>query len=141
LGNAGSITELKGTKIMTTEDNKKIVIRWMETFNSRDLAAIDRLTDEIFPPTWKSHTPSYPDNPHDRQGWKQMIHEIFTDYPDYHFTFEDLIAEGDKVVARGNYVGTRAVSKESLNQDFIGIIRFAEGKFVEMWELVVPGVW
>ena len=135
------MTELKGTKIMTTEDNKKILIRWMETFNSRDLAAIDRLTDEMFPPTWISHTPSFPDEPHDREGWKRMIHGIFADYPDYHFTFEDLIAEGDKVVARGNYLGTHAVSKEPYNHHFIAISRHSEGKIVEVWELMTPGVW
>ena len=126
---------------MTTEDNKKNVIRWIETFNSRDLAAIDRLTDEIFPPTWISHTPSFPDEPHDREGRKQMIRAIFTDYPDFHFTFEDLIAEGDKTVARGNYIGTHAVSKEPFNQQFIAITRWSEGKIVEMWELMVPGAW
>jgi predicted ester cyclase len=138
---SGSVIELKGTKIMTTEDNKKILIGWMETFNSRDLAAIDRLTDEIFPPTWISHTPSYPDNPHDREGWKQMIRAIFADYPDYHFTFDDLFGEGDKMVGRGNYLGTHAVSNEPFNQQFIGITRLSEGKIVEVWELIVPGVW
>ena len=125
---------------MTAEDNKKILIRWMETFNSRDLAAIDRMTDEMFPPTFITHTPSY-DNPTDREGRKQMMHAILTDYPDFHFTFEDLIAEGDKTVARGNYVGTHAVSNDPFNQHFIGITRWSEGKIVETWELMVPGAW
>jgi predicted ester cyclase len=137
----GPLTELKGAKNMTTEDNKKNLIRWMETFNSRDLAAIDRMTDEIFSPAWISHTPSSPDQPHDREGWKQMFRAIFTDYPDFHFTFEDLIAVGDKTVARGNYIGTHAVSKEPYNQQFIGISRWSDGKLVEKWELVAPGAW
>ena len=126
---------------MTAEDNKKILIRWMETFNSRDLAAIDRMTDEIFPPTWINHSPSFPDKAHDREGWKQMIRRIFTNYPDYHFTYEDLIAEGDKLVGRGHYLGTHAVSHELFDKHFIGIIHHSEGKVVEMWELMVPGVW
>ena len=126
---------------MGTEDNKKNLIRWMETFNNGDLAVIDRLADEMFPPTWISHTPSFPDQPHDREGWKQMIHAIFADYPDFHFTIEDLIAEGDKTVARGNYLGTHAVSKEPYNQQFIGMSRWSEGKIVEVWELMVPGAW
>jgi predicted ester cyclase len=126
---------------MTTEDNKKIWVRWLETFNSRDLAAIDRLTAEILPPTWITHNPSFPDIPQDRVGWIQMIREIFTDYPDYHFAVEDLIAEGDRLVARGNYLGTHAVSNEPFNQHFIFIARFSEGKIVEIWELTVPGAW
>ena len=126
---------------MTPEENKKILIRWMETFNSGDLAAIDREVGMTFPQTWVSHTPSYPNNPHDREGWKQMIRAIFTDYPDYHFTIEDLFGEGDRLVARGNYIGTHAVSKEPFEQQFISIGRLSEGKFVEIWELILPGIW
>ena len=123
---------------MTIEANKQIIIKWIETFNTRDLAAIEKLADEIFSPEWISYTPFFPDNPHDREGWKQMIRQILTDFPDYQILSEDVIAEDDKVVMRGRYTGTTAATKEPFAMDFIGIARISGGKIVELIEMNVP---
>ena len=119
---------------MTAEENKKIINEYFEIFNTRDVLAIDRITDQLFPPTWISHSPG----PHDREGRKQMIHQIFEDYPDFQMISEDRIAENDKVVTRGRYIGIHAQTKEQFHREFIGIARFSQGMVVEVWELMVP---
>ena len=61
-------------------------------------------------------------------------------FPDLHFTVEDLIAEGDKVVARltasgaqqGVFMGISPTGKRT-TVTAIDIIRIAGGKFVEHW--------
>ena len=62
-------------------------------------------------------------------------------FPDLHFKVEDLIAEGDKLVARVSYGGTHQgefagfpASGKKFNVMGIDIIRFnAEGKAIEHW--------
>ncbi len=60
--------------------------------------------------------------------------------PDYHTTIEDLIAEGDKVMARvtmtgthtGNFWGIPATGRR-VNLTGIYIVRIKDGKIVEHW--------
>ena len=63
--------------------------------------------------------------------------------PDLHLTIEDLIAEGDKVVARntvtgthqGEYMGLPPTGK-SVTYNEIFIVRFAGGRIAETWGVV-----
>jgi predicted ester cyclase len=64
-------------------------------------------------------------------------------FPDLHLNVEDLIGEGDKVVARivvtgthlGDYMGVEPTGK-SIAYDEIFIFRFANGRVVETWGVV-----
>ncbi len=63
-----------------------------------------------------------------------------TAFPDTHFTVEDMIAEGEKVVARLSVSATQQEAYMGLpptgkRATFTGIdvIRFANGKIVERW--------
>src|SRR5919204_87348 len=91
------------------------------------------------PPAYVWHGPGvFPDL--DRAGMKQMMPAFFTALPDLHYTVEDLIAEGDKVVCRltwrathqGEYMGVPATGKV-VTRTAIIISRFAGGKVVEDW--------
>jgi predicted ester cyclase len=65
---------------------------------------------------------------------------IWTAFPDWQYTIEDLITEGDKVVARitvqgthqGNFLGIPATGT-SVTMTEIQIVRVASGQIVDMW--------
>jgi predicted ester cyclase len=65
----------------------------------------------------------------------------FTAFPDLHFTLEDRIAEGDKVVSRWTFHGTHKgelqgmpPSGKQVTMTGISIDRLAWGKVVESWD-------
>ena len=74
------------------------------------------------------------------EGLKQLMAMLNTAFPDRRYTVHDLIAEGDKVVARwtleathrGEYMGVPATGKQ-VTMDGIYIIRFVDGKQAEWW--------
>ena len=76
-------------------------------------------------------------------GQKKMVTMYRTAFPDLELTVEDQIAEGDKVVSRitirgthkGDLMGTPPTGKH-VTITAISIMRFADNKVVEEWELV-----
>ena len=86
---------------MSTEDNKALVRRFYEeVFNQRNLALVDHLftTNHVF------HNP--PTTLHGTEEFKQLLSVYITAFPDAHFTVEDEIAEGERVVIRWTVTGT-----------------------------------
>jgi predicted ester cyclase len=74
---------------------------------------------------------------------KQVWAMLFRVYPDIHLTVEDVIAEGDKVVARNTVTGTHrgefmgvGPTVKSVTYSEIFIFRFADGRVVETWGVV-----
>jgi hypothetical protein len=64
-------------------------------------------------------------------------------FPDIHVTLEDVIAEGDKIVARNTVTGTnlgeymgRPPTGKSVTYNEIFIFRFAAGRIAEIWGVV-----
>lgn len=120
---------------MSIEENKNIVRRYQEIYNSNDLdslrevAAEDLLTPKIMP----GLKPGL-------EGAKEVHARTLIGMPDWHTAIDELIAEGDKVVARitmsgthtGNFWGMPATGKRV---EFTGIyiVRIAGGKIVEHW--------
>jgi len=120
----------------STEANKASVRRFYEeVFNKKNRAAIDEFID----PSCVDHALP-PGLPAGIEGSKQFITMYLTAFPDLHFTVEDLIAEGDKVVARltvrgtqqGAFMGIPPTSKQTTSTA-IDINRFVGGKSVEHW--------
>ncbi len=72
---------------MSTEENKAIVIRVIESINRRDLAALD------------AHPGMH--------GTKEFLGHFFAVFPDAQATIEELVAEGEWVVARMITRGTQ----------------------------------
>jgi steroid delta-isomerase-like uncharacterized protein len=121
---------------MSTEDNKALVRRFYEeVFNRKNIAAID----EFIAPNVVDHA-APPGTPGGIEGQKQLIGQYLTAFPDLHFTVEDMIAEGDKVVDRitargthqGEFMGIPPTGKHA-TVTAIDITRIAGGKFVEHW--------
>ncbi len=95
--------------------------------------------DEVHAPNFVLHNPGLP-NMKDREGLKK--HALAGRTSDTHFTIHDLIAEGDKVVARWTLEATDAVAAVSFGTPPTGkqltltgimISHFEGGKIVEQW--------
>lgn len=77
-----------------SEENKELVKRFYhEMVNKQNLGLIE----ELLAPNYSEHL-----NPSGsgHEGFKQFVDRIASAFPDLQVTVEDLIAEGDKVVAR-----------------------------------------
>ena len=121
---------------MSTEDNKAAVRRFYEeVINKKNLAAIDEFID----PHGIDHALP-PGMPGGIEGSKQFIGMYLTAFPDLHFTVEDMIAEGDRVVSRlttrgthkGALMGIPPTGKQ-VTITGIDINRIVGGKSVEHW--------
>ena len=121
---------------MLTDDNKALVQRFYEeVINQKNLAALD----QFVAPNAVNHTVplGLP------QGPNQFLTMHLNAFPDMKVTVEDLLADGDKVVAlvsiRGTQQGAfRAVSPtgKPITVMGINIFRIVNGKMVEHWGLV-----
>ena len=59
-------------------------------------------------------------------------------WPDLHVTIDDIIAEGDKVMARNSWTATEATSGVKIEFHGFVLWRFANGKIVERWATITP---
>ncbi len=126
---------------MSIEENKATVRRvFEEVWNKGQVALID----ELCAPDFIFHNPSAPDV-HTREDVKRMIAQGLSAFPGIHITIEDMIAEGEQVVARLTYRATNTGEFVTLGMRFpptgkqmmgpeIFIARFASGKVVEAWD-------
>jgi steroid delta-isomerase-like uncharacterized protein len=119
---------------MSTETNKQLVERGFQGLMNRGELA---LADELVSADFVNHE-APPDAPRGPAGLRGMVTMLRTAFPDFHIEVAELIAEGDKVVARttlqgthtGPYVGIPPTGRPFV-QDQIHIFRFADGKAVE----------
>jgi steroid delta-isomerase-like uncharacterized protein len=120
---------------MSTESNKEIVRRYQEAYNKNDLDALD----EILAADLHAHT-SLPGFPAGLEGAKAVHRLSLIGMPDVHTQIDELIAEGDKVVARctvtgthsGDFFGIPATGRQ-IKINGVYIVRIADGKIVEHW--------
>jgi steroid delta-isomerase-like uncharacterized protein len=121
---------------MSPEENKALTRRFYEEiYNQRHLAVIEELTA---PEAFSHEAP--PGTAEGPEGVRQVMHMLASAFPDLRMTVEDLIAEGDKVVARttlsgthqGVFLGIRPTGKQFTERQ-IHILRFTDGKLTEHW--------
>jgi steroid delta-isomerase-like uncharacterized protein len=123
---------------MSTEANKAIVVQlYEEVWNCGNLD----LADKLVAPSAVDHDPQRPPSaPVGPQGLKAVVTMRRRAFPDDHHTIEDLVAEGDKVVARLTRTGTHQgtfldlpPTGKPISTTSIHIFRFADGQLVEHW--------
>jgi predicted SnoaL-like aldol condensation-catalyzing enzyme len=114
---------------MSLEKNKAIARKMNEALNKKDLTVLD----EFVAPDYVNHTNQL----RGREDVKQFYTRVFKDFPDFHRTIEDIIAEGDKVWVRFKTTGT-ATSDKKMRLTTVTILRIVNGKYVEGW--TVPKV-
>src|SRR4051812_3245239 len=112
---------------MTLEENKTFMTFFIEeVINKKKLDAVNDLVDEHF----IEHIP-FPGQGPGREGLKFALNSMFTGFPDMHWTVNEQIAEGEKVVTRFTWTGTQ-------KGEFMGIS--PTNKQVEVWGVVIDVV-
>ncbi len=84
--------------MVSQEENKAVIRKFIDAYNKRDLNLFDILVDT-----------NYVDHTHKQQGreeFKQLFTMAFKGFPDWHETIEDIIAEGEWVWVRVKATGT-----------------------------------
>jgi predicted ester cyclase len=85
--------------------NKATLTRLQEALSSGDWELISKTIDEVVAPDALISTP-LPIEATGADLLKEVFGRLHRAFPDLHITIEDLIAEGDKVVARDTVTGT-----------------------------------
>ena len=118
------------------EQNKAVVRRYQEIYNSDTLDALP----EVLSPDFKPHN-LMPGVPPGLAGYQMIQQGTLAAYPDFHVAIEDLIAEGDKVVMRFVITGTHTgapfmgipAAGVKIRVTGISIFQLQDGKIVEHW--------
>jgi predicted ester cyclase len=123
---------------MSSQENKAIVQRFMESYNNRELDIFEELVAE-----------DYYDHVFEQRGrdnLKQLFTTAFEGFPDWYEAIEDIIAEDDKVWVRVKATGTHTgewnlfgavlpPTGEQITLNMVFIWRLEDGKLVEGWEV------
>jgi steroid delta-isomerase-like uncharacterized protein len=122
--------------------NKEAFQRLMDAGNTHDSELFAKAIDEVFWPDVLIRTP-LPIKTTGAEAFKEVFATLFRAFPDLHVAIEDLIEEGDKVVARNTVTGTnlgeymgRPPTGKSVTYNEIFILRFADGRIAEIWGVV-----
>lgn len=108
------------------------IVNWLfaEVLNKGNLS----MADQLFSPEFNCPGEKGP------EGYKALIIPLRDGFPDLHFTIQDTIVEGSRVVVRwtskgthrGVFAGTPPTGREVFNEG-IAIYRVEDGKIVETW--------
>ena len=123
---------------MSPEENKAIVRRFIDAYNTRNLD----LFEDLVAPDYVDHTHHL----HGREHLKQLFTVAFKAFPDWHEHIEDIIAEGDKVwvcvKATGTHTGEWNLSGvplpptgRNVTMMMVFIWRIVHGTLAEGWEV------
>jgi predicted ester cyclase len=118
------------------ERNKTLVRRLM----GDDISRGDEATaDAIIHPDFFDHT-NPPGMQHGLEGHKAIVRLFRSVFPDPEWQIDDLIAEGDKVVARTTMRGTHLgaffgipPTGRNVEMNGVHVMRIADGKIIEHW--------
>ena len=117
--------------------NKAIVRRYFdEVLSAGNLQVIE----ELISPHYASHYPAGYELGGGPEDVRQIVVGVRRAFPDVHFTVEDLIAEGEKVVCRwtfqgtqeGNFMGIPASGRKAAVMG-IAVYRVVNAQIVEAW--------
>ena len=120
------------------ENNKALVRRFYEeAWNQKNLGILE----DTHASDWVHYDPSNPADLRDGpQGNRERLAEVIVAFPDICYTLEDLIAEGDRVVARFTVRGTQRgafgpipATGRAVTMQGVIIHRIRDGKIAEDW--------
>lgn len=120
---------------MYTEENKAIVRQFFEEGPSKGNI---KAANELLSPDFAMHVPL--PAPPGIEGINEVITTCRAAFEHLNVTIEDMVAEGDKVVARftaqgvhkGSFMGLPATGKP-ITMTGIEIFRIKDGKIAELW--------
>ena len=119
---------------MSTEENKVLSRRIFDEAASQGNFTV---IDEAIAPTFVYRTSALPDF-HGPAGFKEFYTEHRRAFPDIHYTVEEVVAEGEKVVVRWTATGTHQgdmmgipPTGKAVKAPGITIFSFANGHIVD----------
>jgi steroid delta-isomerase-like uncharacterized protein len=124
---------------MEAERNKALILRlWDESVNKGNLAVID----ELVAPHYAADDPVSAEPPRGPAAAKRVVTLFRTAFPDIQFTADEVIAEGNRVVARwtargthrGPFLGVPPTGR-TVTLRIVDILTVEEGKLTGMWAL------
>jgi steroid delta-isomerase-like uncharacterized protein len=128
----------EGEEPMSREDNKILARRVIAAFNSGDVDAATAA--EMFTEDVRYTIGNYP-LISGRDQLVTFLQEIRRSFPDFTFTIEEVVAEGDSVAFRFVATGTHRGALQGIpptNKQFqingLTIARVIDGKVSELWE-------
>ena len=122
------------------EDNKNLIRRLFQEFwNGKN----ESIADELIAADSVDHVPGRPPEvPGGPEGFKLWASIVHTAFPDSHYTIDDKLAEGDKVVTRWTTQGTHRgammgvpATGRRVTVTAMSIDRIADGQVVESWTI------
>ncbi|MDP9439212.1 MAG: ester cyclase [Actinomycetota bacterium] len=122
---------------MSAEENKALVRRiFEEGWNAGNLGVFD----EAIAPDYVLHDPSVPEDVVGIDGIKGFASAFLHAFPDLHFSIEDQVAEGDRVVTRWTSSATHqgelmgiAPTGNRTGVSGVTVGRISGGKLAEDW--------
>jgi predicted ester cyclase len=124
---------------MHEQANKQVVRRFVDEYQS---AADERSFAELLHPDVVDRSRP-PGTAAGAAGVRQQFDAFRAAFPDFRATIHDQIAEGDKVVTRKVFHGTHegelmgiAPTGRQVEIEVIDIVRVADGRIVEHWNVV-----
>ena len=133
-----AMAELEALKAQAEveEQNIDLVKRIYEGLNKADMEIIQ----EVYSPDLVYYNPSASDKQLSQEDVIEHMKRVYKAMPDLNWTIHDIIAKGDKVIARNTLKGTHKEDWQDLpatGNEFeiteIIIVRIQEGKIVEQW--------
>ncbi|WP_067049837.1 ester cyclase [Methanofollis ethanolicus] len=123
---------------MSSEENKALVRRFIDAYNTRNLDLFEDLV-----------ALDYIDHTHQQRGlesFRQLFQLAFEGFPDWYEKIEDMIAEGDRVWVCVRVTGTHTgkwnlfgvtlpPTGNRVTMQMVFIWRIANGKLAEGWEV------
>ena len=117
----------------------EIVRRWIEEVNVENF---EELFEELFSHEFRHYVPSNAE-PRSFEEYKEISQNIYPAFHNLSHTIDDIVAKGDKVVARmtakaihgGDFYGIPATGNE-LEWSAIAIFEISDEKIIARWEEV-----
>ncbi len=124
-------------QIELENQNKALVNRYVETFNTGNYEALT----ELLSPDYAVYSPSGYPEPSSRETLIENYKGASEAFPEFTWRIEDIVAAEDKVVMRiiakvnykGDVPGLPKTSKE-IEFSMISILRIRNGKIIEEWQ-------
>jgi steroid delta-isomerase-like uncharacterized protein len=124
-------------KAAVEEQNKELVKSLIEEFNKGNVEN----WKELCAPDFAYYQPSETTEPMPLEQTIEAFQMVYQGFPDYSWNILELIAKGDKVIARtiftgtheGEYRGIRATGNK-IRLSIISIFQFKDGKWIETRE-------
>ena len=119
------------------EQNKELVKGLIEEFNKGNVESWRKL----FAPEFGYYQPSMTTEPMSIEQTIVAFQKIYKGFPDYSWNIHELIAKGDKVIARTTFTGTHEreyrgipATGNKIRLSIISIFQFKDGKWIETRE-------